>query len=103
MVVRFERVETGAGAMDLAADRMAGAMDELLGEAGAFDHPARDAVGVLAAHRFSRTYVGADEIDRGVARLGHDRKDPREFLGHSLPRHPHPRQTPVHATLTTLH
>src|ERR1700674_5080722 len=35
MVVGLERVEVGAGAMNLAADRMAGARDELLPKAGA--------------------------------------------------------------------
>src|SRR3984893_18101154 len=41
MVVGVERVEVGAGAMNLASDRVAGPMDELLTEAGALDHAAR--------------------------------------------------------------
>src|SRR6202158_3862410 len=74
MVVGLERVEVGAGAMHLAADRMSGAMDELLTEAGALDHAPRDTVGLLAAHWLGGAGARANEIDRGVARRGYDRE-----------------------------
>src|SRR5579871_3459258 len=53
MVVGFERVEVGAGAVHLAPDRMAGAMHEPLAVAGALDRAARGAVGLFAAHRLA--------------------------------------------------
>ena len=48
LVVGFEVVEVGAAAVEFAADVVAGAMGEALGEAGAADDGARGVVGLPA-------------------------------------------------------
>ncbi len=79
LVVRFEVVHVGAGAVHLGADRVAGAVKEVLAEAPLADRTAGRVVHLEAAQQAAGAYALLDKLHGAVARLGHDLENVGDF------------------------
>ena len=81
LVVGFEIVEVRAGAVDFVGDVVAGAVREILGEAGGANHGAGGVVGFEAADRAALGEGVFDGADGGIARVADGFEDVLLVLG----------------------